>query len=134
MCDKLSQSEIMGMLKSEMLNFVDTITDILESYNLDVADDMVYIRFGIMSNNKEQIMDTVSNNILPFEKHIKEKNEIFFTKKENQKKIFGDLPEDKVSFFSDFWNKTDISTEDKDCIWEYFDTFIALAERFKKYP
>jgi hypothetical protein len=112
----------------EQLNFINRIEDILNSHNIN-TDDIIYIKFYAMNSNKEESIKEASLRILPWKEFIRTRNEDFFYK---NKKIFGELPEDKVNYFSDLWKKGVFDEEDKKEIWEFMDCFVAYAEQYKK--
>ena len=47
-------------------------------------------------------------------------------------KIFGELPEEHINFFSDLWKSPNLDKDDKQMIWKYFDIFVACAQGHKK--
>ena len=119
--------DLLKSLKQELLLFIDSIEDICSEYNIS-TDEVIYVQVLFRAMSEEQIMYHITKRILPWKKQIVERNESFFYK---NKKIFGELPEDKVNYFSDLITKT-FSQDDKNEIWDFFDTFITFAEEYKK--
>lgn len=115
-------------LYNELFHFADRVESILESHNFD-SDDIVYVKFFFKTFTPEQLMEHVVNKMLPWKKQIIEKDDNFFYK---NKEIFGQLPSNKVNYFSDLWMSNHLDNDDREEIWEFFETFITYAEEFKK--
>ncbi len=116
-------------LHEDLLHFTDRIEDILDDHGLEF-DDLIYVKFFISKMTSEDAMQHVIMHILPWERQIEEKDDQFFYK---NKKIFGDLPNNKVNYFSDLWMSTTLNEEDKDEIWRFMDTFVTYGNEFKKF-
>ncbi len=116
------------LLHEEMLHFADRIEDILESHNLD-SDDVVYVKFFLSTMTHEDAMRHTIAQILPWKSQIEKREDRFFYK---NKEIFGKLPENKVNYFSDLWMDSHLSKDDREEIWDFFDSFVAYAEEYKK--
>jgi hypothetical protein len=109
-------------LKSELLTFVDRLEDIF-NHNKINTDDLLLIRVYIHSMNHPIAMDHIINKVLPWKDHIINKDESFFR---DNKQIFGQLPKDKVDFF--YKKHQLLEQEDKDEIWDFFNSFIEYAD------
>ena len=116
------------MLHDELNNFLDRIEDILNEHDIEV-EEFIFIKFFITSMSDQQAMNHIIRRVLPWKEHIQGRRDSFFYK---NKKIFGELPEDKVNYFSDLWMSKTLDKDDKKEIWEFFDVFIAFAEEYKK--
>lgn len=114
-------------LRSELIHFVDRIDAIFKDKNVP-CDDLIFIRFYVTKMTPENAMQHVINKMLPWKTHINDRNDTFF---DQNKTVFGELPEKKVNFFSDVW-KSSFDTEDKNEVWEFLDAFIAFSEEYKK--
>ena len=79
--------------------------------------------------------DRIVKHVLPFSKEIAARKESFFLEKRTE--IFGGLPKERVDHFSGLIGKEEkdggMSDENKEIVWAYFDTLVALAEEYKKY-
>lgn len=115
-------------LHSEVLHFIDAIEHILEDHDED-TNDLVLLRVYFMTMPPDTLMDHVIQHILPWTRQIADRNVDFFYK---NKQIFGELPADKVDYFSNLWKKGILNDEDQTEIWDFFDIFVVHAESFKK--
>jgi len=79
-----------------------------------------------------RVMDHVILHVLPHKQSIAERNVKFFL--ENQG-IFAGLPEDRIRYYSNIISGGErLDDEDRQTIWEYFDTIVGLAEICRKLP
>ena len=60
---------------------------------------------------------------------IEDRDQDFFLK---NKGIFAGLPDDRIKYYGELITSKRIHTEDRRVVWEYFDTIIAIAEKYKK--
>jgi len=74
-------------------------------------------------------MDHVVTHVLPWKTQIRKRDVHFF---QDNKHIFEGLPSDRVEYYSEKLSK-DIDEESRNVMWEFFDTMVELAERYKKY-
>lgn len=121
------QALLNNQLHQNLIKLIEDIDDMMLEYNLDRVD-IGPIKFFLERMRPNDAMFHVIDKILPWKKQIQSRNELFFYKNDH---IFGELPEDKVKYFAEvITNK--ISQDDKSVLWDYFDTFIAFAEEYKK--
>lgn len=125
---KMSRDDFPNMLHIEMKNLVDRIEDMLNDYNIDI-EEFVFVKFFIMKMTPDLAMKHTIERILPWKPYIDSRDDNFFYK---NKKIFGELPEKHVNYVSDLWMSKTLNHDDKDEIWDFFDTFVAFAEEYKK--
>jgi len=96
--------------------------------------DLMLVEFFFTKMKPETITDRVVKHVLPFSKEIAARKETFFLEKRNE--IFGGLPKERVDYFSGLIGKDEneggMSDENKEIVWAYFDTLVALAEEYKK--
>lgn len=124
----MSKLKLQSLLHSEMIHFADRIENIFDHHNIEF-DDIILIQVWLKGVSSADLMTHVIENILPWKDKIENREDNFFYKNE---KIFGQLPKDKVNYFSDVWMSDKLLEEDKDEIWEFFDTFCTCAEEFQK--
>ena len=96
--------------------------------------DLMLVEFFFSKMNAETITDRIVKHVLPFSNEIADRKISFFLEKKNE--IFGGLPKERVDYFSELIHKNErdggMSDENKDVVWAYFDTLVALAEEYKK--
>lgn len=93
--------------------------------------DLALIEFAFKRLHRERIMQQAITNLLPFKKHIQDRNLSFF---DENRYIFAGLPEDRVVYYGNqITGGQRLTNDDLEMIWAYLDTMIALAESYKKY-
>jgi hypothetical protein len=96
--------------------------------------DLLLVEFFFKKMDAKSVADHIVKHVLPHKKKIEDRKVTFFKKK--RKEIFSGLPADRVEYFADLVGKPEaeggMSDENKDVVWSYFDTFVALGERYKK--
>ena len=65
---------------------------------------------------------------IPCTKMIKERNENFFL----ESNIFDSISKTKVVHFKKLWRSKSLDDDDKKVIWQWFDSFIFLSEKYQK--
>ena len=77
------------------------------------------------------LIEKITQNVLPHEKKIRERDEFFFIKNEH---IFAGLPKDRIRHFGELWEipNPKLTDENKNIIWNYFDTIIAITNAYNK--
>lgn len=122
------QEKLKTILYDELMNFAKSMEEILDSHSLD-SDDVLYVKIFLQALGKDKCMKHVIKRILPYKDQIGNRDQKFF---EKNKKIFGELPQDRVDYFSDLIINEKLTKEDKDEIWDFFDTFVTCADEYKK--
>ena len=91
--------------------------------------DLVIVR--VMVNDQipvEDVMGEFIRRILPFQDHVKTRNEKFFLE---EMKLFDGVDGGTVVKFKRLWTSDNLDAEDKDIIWNWFDIFIKLMLSYK---
>lgn len=100
----------------------------------DEKGDLMLVEFFFNKMDACVMTDRIVKHVLPFSKEIAARKVSFFLEKRNE--IFGGLPKERVDYFSSLIHKTEneggLSDENKQIVWAYFDTLVALAEEYKK--
>lgn len=122
------QEKLKTILYEEFMNFAKSMEEILDSHNLD-SDDVLYVKIFLQALGKDKCMEHTIKRILPYKKQIEKRDQEFFQK---NKKIFGELPQDRVDYFSDLIVNEKLTKEDKNEIWDFFEAFVACADEYKK--
>jgi hypothetical protein len=117
--------KVLGQLHSQVLNLLDDLLCICP----DESDILLVRIFFENQVDQQLLMDGFVRWVYPWKDHILDHNEDFFNKNDH---IFGPLPTDKVSYFKDKMNDGTFDEEDKKVIWEYFEVFVRLIDKYKK--
>lgn len=124
-----NMSEIEKQFKNALISFLDELIG-----QFPQEGDLVIFRIFL----KDRIaIGSVLNfcvlKILPLKQMIVDRNEDFFL---NHCNLFDsleiDTKKDKVNNFKRLWRSKQLDTDDKRVIWEWFDSFIFLAEKYQK--
>ena len=75
------------------------------------------------------IMDYIIKWLMPCIDKIKQKDENFFL---NNDDIFSKLPNSKVLHIKKLWQSGQLTDEDKEIIWNWFDVFGDICVKYKK--
>ena len=101
------------------------LTDICPSDN-----DIIFIKNYFDKMEMKSLMENFVEYLLPYQDQIHRRNKKLFL---HNKKIFGNLPHDKITKFSQLMNGEQISQENEITIWEYFRTIVGLCNEYKKF-
>ena len=77
----------------------------------------------------ENVMDKLSEDLLPFRDCIKARNEDFFTS--NKISLFDSKFTDK-NHLQNLWKSDYIDDEDRDVIWDFFNLFVNLTSKYQQ--
>jgi hypothetical protein len=112
-------------VKSTILELVGDLKDNIFD-DLNEKGDLMLVEFYFKRMHPERIVDHVINFILPHKTKIQSRNLNFFLE---NKEIFVGLPEDRINYYSNIIaTGSRLSSEDREIIWAYLDTLIALVE------
>lgn len=122
----MSEIEILKQFKNALINFLDELIS-----QFQAEGDLVIFR--IFLKDRVPIVNVVNYfvlNILPIKQMIKDRNEDFFL---NKFKLFEEIGNTgKVNRFKKLWRSSSLDEDDKGIIWEWFDSFIYLSEKYQK--
>ena len=119
-------NNILKELKQQVLNLLDDLLEILS----DESDIVIVRLFFENQLDPYLIMQGFERWVYPWKEEILERNEKFFADADN---IFGPVPKEKLVKFKKMYHEGDlINAEDKAVIWDYFEIYIKLIERYKK--
>ena len=74
-------------------------------------------------------MQTFCEKCLPLKSTIKSRDESFFL---NNSLFFEKVDKSKVNHFRKLWQSDKLDASDKQVIWSWYDSFLALAEKYTK--
>lgn len=119
-----SKTDILNEFKRQLLHFLD---EMIEQFPNE--GDFVVMR--ILLNDQISINDVMNNfilQILPLKTMVKERNDNFFLQNNI---LFEDLDKSKVNHFKKIWRSDSLDNDDKETMWQWFDMFIKIAEKYQ---
>jgi len=120
-----SKIQILIDFKTSLINFFD---ELIEQFPEE--GDLVVIR--IFLNDQvpiADVMNTVIAKLLPLKELVKKRDESFFI---NNNVLFDKLDKNKVNHFKKLWRSDKLDAEDRKVIWQWYDLFISLTEKYQK--
>lgn len=115
---KTTVIELIGDLKSSVFTKDSEQSDIL----------IVEVFFENLT--PKAITDNIVKYLLPHSDQIRTRNEDFF---KTQRELFEGLPPAKINYYSSILSDNRrVCDEDKDVMWQYFESLLTLAEKYKK--
>jgi hypothetical protein len=113
---------------------LDLITDLRDNVRIfggeEEIGDLSAVEFFFQRLHPERVMQHLIDKLLPHKKQIERRDQKFFL---NNRILFAGLPDDRVDYYTNIIAKgNSISEEERDTIWAYFDSLLALAEDNKK--
>ena len=124
----MSEIEILKQFKNALISFLD---ELIVQFPLegDLVIFRIFLKDRIMIN---EIMNYVVHKILPLKQLVQDRNEDFFL---NHCSLFdevgGNEKKNKVNRLKKLWRSESLDDDDKRVVWEWFDSFIYLAEKYQ---
>ena len=106
--------------------FSDFIIELYEQFpgEIDLLKAQVYVSTAI---TPEELISTFIQHILPHKANIKDRDDKFFLEK------IGNMFSSsigKVNHFRNIWRSSTLDDEDREILWQWFDSFVLLAEKY----
>ena len=125
----MSEIEILKQFKNALISFLD------ESIGqFPTEGDLVIFR--IFLKDRVPIVSVLNYfvlKILPLKNMVKDRDEDFFLNKcELFESIQNTERKGKVNRFKKLWRSSSLDNDDKRVVWEWFDSFIYLSEKYQK--
>lgn len=120
-----NQIELLSKLRKQLLAFLD---ELIQSF----PNEADFVVFRLFVDNKipiADIMNYIVAKILPLKKSVAERNDTFFL---GNNILFEQADNNKVNHFKKLWMSPDVDDDDKAVIWQWFDSFISIAEEYQK--
>jgi hypothetical protein len=124
----MSEIEILKQFKNALISFLDELIGQFPSEG-DLVICRIFLKDRVLIVN---ILNDFVLKILPLKNMIKERNEDFFL---NKCELFDDIQgngKGKVNRFKKLWRSSSLDKDDKRVVWEWFDSFIFLSEKYQK--
>jgi hypothetical protein len=129
----MAESDIKEDAKRTIMEF---ITDLRRGVFDKPAEqlELAIVEAYYSGRDADEAMHHLVTHILPYKERITGRDVAFFVEKKGD--IFRGLPAARVDYFASMVSTPSslggMDNVDKDVIWQYFDTFIWLAEEYKK--
>lgn len=125
----MSEIEILKRFKNAVISFLDElIGQFPEEADLVIFRIFLKDRISIVEIIKYFVMK-----VLPLKKMIEDRNEDFFL---NHCTLMEDInnqkTKGKINHFKKLWRSETLDDEDKEVVWQWFDIFITLSEKYQK--
>lgn len=125
----MSEIEILKKFKDTVISFLD---ELISQFPQEA--DLVIFR--IFLKDRVPIVDVINyfvRKVLPLKNMVESRNEDFFL---NHCTLMEDINNQKtkgrVNHFKKLWRSETLDDEDKEVVWQWFDTFITLSEKYQK--
>lgn len=125
----MSELEILKQFKNALISFLDELIGQFPSEG-DLVIFRIFLKDRVPIVN---VLNYVVLNILPLKQMVTDRDEDFFLNKCNLfESIQSNEKKTKVSRFKKLWRSESLDDDDKRVVWEWFDSFIYLAEKYQK--
>jgi hypothetical protein len=126
----MSSIEILKQFKNALISFLDELI-----VQFPQEGDLVIFRIFLKDRvSIDSIMNYVILNILPLKYLVTNRDEDFFLNKCNLfESIEGHEQKTKINRFKKLWRSECLDDDDRKIVWEWFDTFILLSEKYQKH-
>ena len=125
----MSEIEILKQFKNTLISFLDELIG-----QFPAEGDLVIFRIFLKDRVPiENIINYFVLRILPLKKMVDERDEDFFLNKcELFESIQNQEKKCRVNRFKKLWRSEYLDDDDKRVVWEWFDSFIFLSEKYQK--
>jgi len=125
----MEQQKLMRDLQTTVLELIADLKDNIFVQEEEIGD-LMLVEFFFKKMHPERIMNHIVSKVLPWKEQIKKRDQEFFLQNSS---LFQGLPEDRISHYTNTIVKGDrIDDDNRNIVWQYFDTIIQLAETYKK--
>lgn len=125
----MSELEILKQFKKTLISFLDELIDQFPK-EADLVIFRIFLKDRVPIVN---VMNYFMHKILPLKNMVTERNEDFFM---NHCSLFEDFQnqqnKEKINHFKKLWRSSSLDKEDKRVVWDWFDSFIFLTEKYQK--
>lgn len=121
-----AELEILSVFKEQMVQFLD---ELIESFP-DQADFVIFRIFIKDQIPIASVMNYIVNKLLPLRELVKNRDETFFLDNNILFDSMDSKKSNKINQFQNLWKSSQVSKDDKDVLWLWFDTFLALANKY----
>lgn len=122
-----SKIELLLQLKIQLVNFLDELIDTFPQE----ADFVIFRIFVKDQIETETIMNFIIKTLCPLQHLVKERDEKFFLENDVMFSTLAKEKLGKVSHFRNIWTSGALDEQEKEAIWSWFSTFIAIGNKYK---
>ena len=125
----MSEIEIVKQFKNTLISFLDELIGQFPTEG-DLVIFRIFLKDRVFLAN---VMNYFELRNLPLKTKVEERDEDFFLNKcELFESIETHEKKDKVNRFKKLWRSPSLDDDDKRVVWEWFDSFIYLSEKYQK--
>ena len=121
-------SEIENQFKNALISFLDELIS-----QFPQEGDLVIFRIFLKDRMPiTNILNFFVHKIVPLKQMIVDRNEDFFMNHCNLFDAINPDKKDKLNHFKKLWRSGSLDDDDKRVVWEWFDSFVFLSEKYQK--
>ena len=121
-------SDIEKQFKNTLISFLDELIG-----QFPMEGDLVIFRIFLKDRVPiVNILNFFVLKILPLKDMITKRDEDFFMNHCNLFELLASEKKDKVNHFKKMWRSDTLDADDRRIVWEWFDSFIFLSEKYQK--
>ena len=121
-----SKFDCLVVFKKNLIEFLDALMELLPQEK-----DLITLR--VMFESKipiEMAMDIFYQRIIPYRKMVEQKDERFFLEATD---LFSGIQKNKVSYFKDLWQSSNLTDDDRQTLWRWFSLFLKIALKYETF-
>lgn len=125
----MSEIEILKKFKDTVISFLDELIG-------QFPEEADLVIFRIFLKDRVPIIEVIKyfvRKVLPLKKMIEDRDEDFFL---NHCTLMEDInnqnTKGKINHFKKLWRSETLDDEDKEVVWQWFDIFVTLSEKYQK--
>lgn len=125
----MSEIEILKKFKDTVISFLDELIS-------QFPEEADLVIFRIFLKDRVPIVEVIKyfvRKVLPLKKMIEDRDEDFFL---NHCTLMEDInnqnTKGKINHFKKLWRSETLDDEDKEVVWQWFDIFVTLSEKYQK--
>lgn len=120
-----NDAKILHQFKKNLTEFIDELISQLPQ-EAELIISRVYINDQVQIKN---IMVWFVNHLVLAREQINERDELYFI---SNNSLFSKLNSNNVNKFRQIWESNKLDEEEKKTIWKWIDSFVFLADKYKK--
>nr|QBK86764.1 MAG: uncharacterized protein LCMAC103_00950 [Marseillevirus LCMAC103] len=122
-CSKASLCNLRKVVKELISDLRDHVFTANDEYV-----DLLFVEMYFDKLPPQELMKNMIDRVVPHADMIAGRNETFFLE---HPVLFQDLKADRTQHYKGFWKDRRVTAEDKNVIWEYFDTILEIAQNYE---
>lgn len=120
------ETQIQQEFRTNLITFLDELI-----VQFPTEPDFIIARLFVKNRvSGDELINTFIRECLPHKQWILEKNDKFFL--ENNLNIFNEIGKTKVNHFKMLWKSSNLNDEDRNVMWDWFNTFLFLSEKYQQ--